>query len=352
MRSRPMAQRPPPSKRPADREVHAVAAQPNAQRRECSERGSAVERTDAVRPHRAGAPRTRCAAAQCATQARSRSASQPDAAPETSPRHDCRQKADAESGLPAKARRRRTPAPGAQTGVGSRTIADPKADRVARQRHRCTAPHPNWERGRTSTSGSDARWEGADETTPPDVPVHAHRTRVVGDGDGVVRSSRSPWCCASGRRRRRGRHRVRVPQPDDPHRAPGAASIPEVPSPGVARVQAATARRSRHHHGPFGTRRHFGHSHPRQTSPRSSTPMWSRCSTTKRPSRKPPCRPRPRRLLTVSARWSGRTRRFCSPSTCCRPSTWASYLAEFGKRCGATPVGLQRSQRGIGQATG
>jgi hypothetical protein len=100
---------------------------------------------------------------------------------------------------------------------------------------------PNWERAFASTSRSDARWEGPDGTTPSDIPVHAP---------------------PHTRRQRLPRNRAFVTvavvlcllvaivagativsafnNPTAPTANPGAAPKSEVPSPAVARVQAAT----------------------------------------------------------------------------------------------------------------
>ena len=100
---------------------------------------------------------------------------------------------------------------------------------------------PSWERGRTSTSRSDEPWEGHDGTPPPDVPVHAppHTRRGRRPRSRVFVTMAVVLCfvaaVVAGAAIVSAFH-----NPTTPTVHSGAASIPKVPSPGVARVEAAT----------------------------------------------------------------------------------------------------------------
>jgi hypothetical protein len=100
---------------------------------------------------------------------------------------------------------------------------------------------PSWERGRTSTSRFDEPWEGHDGTTPPDVPVHAppHTRRGRRPRSRVFVTVAVVLCfvaaVVAGAAIVSAFH-----NPTTPTVRSGAASIPKVPSPGVARVEAAT----------------------------------------------------------------------------------------------------------------
>jgi hypothetical protein len=98
---------------------------------------------------------------------------------------------------------------------------------------------PNWERAFASTS--DEQWEGPDGTTPSDIPVHApphtRRRRLLRSRAFVTVAVVLCFLVAivAGAAIVSAFH-----NPTAPTANPGAAPNSEVPSPAVARVQAAT----------------------------------------------------------------------------------------------------------------
>ena len=235
-----------------------------------------------------------------------------------------------ERGLPAEGQGGVHTRAGARTGVDPEPLRTPKPTAPLDRTTDAPPRIPNWERGRASTAQSDARWEGAYETTPPDVPVHAPPHTPAAD----LRRSRAVVTMAvllcflaaviAGAAIVSAFH-----NPTAPTVRPSGGFDPR----SLASLRSPVA--GGHHHAAedatttaqFVTRRHFGHSHAHKRL-RDRQPLCGVAAALPNdPRGTPPCRPRPGRPLTVFTSLVGRdATAFCSPSTCCRPSVWARTL--------------------------